>query len=150
MQISIVDRLSSVLNLFMFFQLRIQERSQYLGRQVTGADIDPAVFVYLSSEKPGAVGTFFSNDFCTLNQLGIVDQKSTTFTAVKVFGFVKTLRSQCTKGTEETSLIFSKQPMRIVFNDREVVLTADSLNRIHRATDATIVNWYHSFSAFGN
>jgi len=86
----------------------ITEGRQDIRREITGANVNPRVLVYLPTEEAAAVCAFLPDDFSTLNILRIVNQQRAAFAAGKIFGLMKALRGQTTERAEIFPLVLAE------------------------------------------
>src|SRR6266576_731634 len=91
------DSLPRRLNQLGRLQLRVKERRENLGRQVTGADIYPVVLIHFAAEETAPICSFLANNFCALDILPIINQKRAALAASKILRLMKTLRRQTAK-----------------------------------------------------
>src|SRR2546423_13921506 len=96
-------------------QLCKQERGKHVRRNIARSHINPRIFVYFTSEEAGAIGALLPDDLRSLDKSLVVNQQCATLSAGNVFRFVKTLRCEAAKDTEEPAAIFGEESMRVVF-----------------------------------
>ncbi len=98
------------------------------------------IFVHLSSKKPAAIRSLFTNDLGPFDQARVVDEQRAALAAGDVFGFMKTLGRQATEGAQPAVAKFAKQSMRIVFHHGQAVSGGNPANHIHLATHPGIMD----------
>ena len=99
------------------FQLAIKIRRKNIGWQERRTDIHPRIFIHLSAEEAGTVGPFFTDDLGALRQRRIIDQQCAAFPAAKVFCLMEGLSRQRTERSKIFAFVFSKQSMRVIFDN---------------------------------
>src|SRR5688500_14091744 len=67
------DRAPPALALVTPLELREKEGRQKVGRQITGSNVHPTVFVNLPAEEATAIRAFFAKDLRSIEQVRIVD-----------------------------------------------------------------------------
>ena len=71
------------------FHLGPKEGSDQFAGEIGGADVNPGILINLTAKELTAVGAFFSDDFSSISEGGVVDQDGTTFAGDDVLGFVE-------------------------------------------------------------
>src|SRR6266513_2315899 len=132
------------------FELGAQECSQQVGRQIARANINPVIFVHLPTEKPTAIGSFFSEDLGALGKARVVYEQRATFAAGEIFGFVETERRQFTKGAEISVAIFPLKTMCLILYHGDAMPSGSGHYRLHFAANACVVYEKNRFRARGN
>ena len=77
--IMIPDALAAKLYFRAFFELGTQICGENVGEAITRTDVDPTVFVYLSSEEAFAICTFIPYKFCSIKERFVVYDKCSAF-----------------------------------------------------------------------
>src|SRR5437773_9343553 len=127
------DATALALNLFPCFQLGQQESGQQIGRQITGTDIDPGIFVDLSPEKLATIGSLLADEQRSCDKRGIVDNERHTFSAGEVLGLMEAQGGKAAESSCIGSFIAREEAMRIVLDDPDSVARRGRQNRIHVA-----------------
>src|SRR5271157_4486857 len=97
-----------VLNLVPGLELREQESCQNIGGKITGANIYPAVLVYLPPEELAAVRPFLTDYQGPLYESGIVHDQRPAFSTSHILSFMETLRSKTPKRAGVLTLVPGK------------------------------------------
>lgn len=127
-------------NLIRFLKLGVQERGDHFAGQVTGADVDPSVFVDHAAEELAAVGAFFSDDLGAFEKAFVIDDEGTAFPGNEILGFVEAVAPQVSDRSEVFSLVCGAHTLGGVFHDQQIVAFGDVHDHIHVATNAGVMN----------
>ena len=123
-----------------FLQLCPQIGCVHIAGKIAGAIVDPGIFIHLSAEKAGAVGTLFAQDLCGVVALGIADEKSAALTHGVVFGLMEGEAAEIADRAERTPFVGGHDALSGIFDHLEVVAGGDIHDRIHLACDTCVVD----------
>src|SRR5262245_1623622 len=79
-----------------------------------------------------------------IGQRFIVNEQGPAFSANDVLGLVKALRCGATKGSQVPAAVLTKKTVRVVFHHRDSVSPGDRKNRLHLASDSSVMNNHDS------
>src|SRR5262245_9408064 len=121
-------------------QLSVQESGGQLAWQVGTANIHPFIFRHFSARKSKAVGAFFPDDLGAFNEFVPIDDKCTALARDNILGLVEAERGESALPPERLATPVSTNSLCCIFNYDEVVLRRGSQDRVHFATDTSIVD----------
>ena len=78
-------------------QLRKQERSEDVAREIARAEGAPSVLVHEPAPESGTVGTLLADDLCVLDMVTVVDEQCAAFPCHDVLGLVEAQCGQVAK-----------------------------------------------------
>ena len=97
-----------------------------------------------------AVRPFLADDFGMVGVFLVFDEDCTAFAHAVVLGLVIAVAAKVTERPERATLVGGHHSLRSIFDDEQVVLFGDVVNRVHFAGDARIVHRHDGLCLFGN
>ena len=104
----------------------------------------------MPAKELAAVGSLFANDQGSLHQIAIVHNQRPTLTTCDILRFVEALGRQASKGSGVLAFVTSKEGVRIVFYNRDVIEFCCCTDGIHLTGDAGVVHGDNRLCARGD
>ena len=127
-------------DLVTFFQLRIQICRIHLTWKIRRTIIDPAIFIYLSTEEFTSVRALFPENFCFFLIFIFLENKRTAFTHREVFGFVETVAAEIADRSQSFSMIVGIYTLCSIFNNFQIIFLCNFHNPVHLTCNTGIVD----------
>ena len=127
-------------DLVTFFQLRIQICRIHLTWKIRRTVIDPAIFIYLSTEEFTSVRALFPENFRFFLIFVLLENKRTAFTHREVLRLVETVTAEIADRSQSFSMIVGIYALRSIFHNFQIVFLCNFHNLVHLTCNTGIVD----------
>ena len=138
--IIIIDLMAFVIDLFTFLKLCIKICRIHLTRKIGRSIIDPAVFVYLSTEKFASVSSLLTKDLCFFLVFVFLENERAALSHRIVLCLMETVAAKIADRSKSLAVAICLHALCGILNNFEVVFLRKFHDLVHLTAHTCIVD----------